>query len=144
MQHNKFCWIIETVRLEPYEKAHAMIVVEKLRTAYCVALKDGKFLMVHNGKRNGWEMPGGKIHDERGQGLPSAVAHPLGLLPAVGDEHHALLHAAGVLDGVLIPLHEILVACDAHDRDPASPHLEHLVRERWCKGRDLNPRTTND
>ena len=63
--------ILETVRLEPYEKAHAMIVVEKLRTAYCVALKDGKFLMVHNGKRNGWEMPGGKI--ESGETVEEAA-----------------------------------------------------------------------
>lgn len=55
------CRILEIVGLEPYEKSHAMIVVEKPRTAYCVAMKDGKFLMVHNLKRNGWEMPGGKV-----------------------------------------------------------------------------------
>lgn len=57
------CKILEVVSLEPYEKAHAMIVVEKQRTAYCVAIKDGKFLMVRNPKRNGWEMPGGKIEE---------------------------------------------------------------------------------
>lgn len=65
------CRILETVSLEPYEKAHAMIVVEKQRTAYCVAMKDGKFLMVHNKKRNGWEMPGGKI--ESGESIEDAA-----------------------------------------------------------------------
>lgn len=57
------CRVLESVSLEPYEKAHAMILVEKLRTAYCVVIKDGRFLMVHNPKRKGWEMPGGKIED---------------------------------------------------------------------------------
>ena len=65
------CRVLEVVKLEPYEKAHAMIVVEKLRTAYCVAMKDGKFLMVHNTKRNGWEMPGGKI--ESGESIEDAA-----------------------------------------------------------------------
>jgi 8-oxo-dGTP diphosphatase len=32
-----------------------------LKTVYTVAFKDGKFLMVFNPERNGWEMPGGKI-----------------------------------------------------------------------------------
>lgn len=54
------CRVTEIVSLEPYENAHAMIVLEKPRTAYCVAIKDSKFLMVHNLKRGGWEMPGGK------------------------------------------------------------------------------------
>ena len=57
------CKVLDVVSLEPYEKAHAMIVVEKQRTAYCVALKDGRFLMVHNPKRSGWEMPGGRIEE---------------------------------------------------------------------------------
>lgn len=65
------CKILEIVSLEPYEKAHAMIVVEKQRTAYCVAMKDGKFLMVRNPKRNGWEMPGGKI--EEGESIEDAA-----------------------------------------------------------------------
>ncbi len=65
------CRVLEVVKLEPYEKAHAMIVVEKLRTAYCVAMKDKKFLMVHNTKRNGWEMPGGKI--ESGESIEDAA-----------------------------------------------------------------------
>ena len=65
------CRVLEVVKLEPYEKAHAMIVVEKLRTAYCVAMKDKKFLMVHNIKRNGWEMPGGKI--ESGESIEDAA-----------------------------------------------------------------------
>lgn len=55
------CKILETTNLEPFEKSHAMIVVEKQRTAYCVIIRDGRFLMVFNPKRNGWEMPGGKI-----------------------------------------------------------------------------------
>ena len=55
------CKILEKVSLEPYEKSHMMIVVEKRMTAYCVAFKDGKVLMVFNKKRNGWEMPGGKL-----------------------------------------------------------------------------------
>lgn len=65
------CRILETVSLEPYEKAHAMIVVEKQRTAYCVAMKDGRFLMVYNPKRKGWEMPGGKI--ESGETVEDAA-----------------------------------------------------------------------
>ena len=65
------CRVLEVVSLEPYEKAHAMIVVEKQRTAYCVAMKDGKFLMVHNTERNGWEMPGGKI--EQGETVEDAA-----------------------------------------------------------------------
>ena len=65
------CRVLEVTSLEPYEKAHAMIVVEKQRTAYCVALKDGKFLMVHNTERNGWEMPGGKI--EQGETVEDAA-----------------------------------------------------------------------
>ncbi|MDR3282647.1 MAG: NUDIX domain-containing protein [Candidatus Methanoplasma sp.] len=31
------------------------------RTIYTVAFRDGMFLMVYNPKRDGWEMPGGKI-----------------------------------------------------------------------------------
>ena len=55
------CRILETVDLAPFEKDHVMIVVEKPRTVYTVAFKDGKYLMVYNPKRKGWEMPGGKI-----------------------------------------------------------------------------------
>jgi 8-oxo-dGTP diphosphatase len=31
------------------------------RTIYTIAFKGNEFLMVYNRKRNGWEMPGGKI-----------------------------------------------------------------------------------
>lgn len=65
------CRVLEVVDIEPYEKSHVVIVVEKQRTAYCVALKDGKFLMVRNPKRNGWEMPGGKI--EQGETVEEAA-----------------------------------------------------------------------
>ena len=65
------CKVLEVVDLEPYEKAHAMIVVEKQRTAYCVAMKDDKFLMVYNPKRKGWEMPGGRI--ESGETVEEAA-----------------------------------------------------------------------
>lgn len=58
---NRGCKILETVILEPYEKDHMMIAVEKQHTAYVVAFDGDRFLMVHNNKRNGWEMPGGKI-----------------------------------------------------------------------------------
>ena len=58
------CRVIESVPLDPYEKDHMMIVVEKLRTSYVVAFMDGRYLMVHNRKRNGWEMPGGKIEGD--------------------------------------------------------------------------------
>lgn len=33
------------------------------RTVYSVAFKDGKFLMVYNRKRKGWEMPGGHVEE---------------------------------------------------------------------------------
>lgn len=55
------CSILDITDLEPYEKAHAMIVVERSRTAYCVAMDGDSFLMVHNERRDGWEMPGGKV-----------------------------------------------------------------------------------
>lgn len=32
-----------------------------MTTVYTVAVSDGKFLMVFNEKRGGWEMPGGKV-----------------------------------------------------------------------------------
>lgn len=32
-------------------------------TVYTVAFRDGRFLMVFNTKRGGWEMPGGKMED---------------------------------------------------------------------------------
>ncbi len=53
--------ILETRSLEPYEKDHVMIVVERPRTAYCVAFDGDKFLMIYHPRRKGWEMPGGKI-----------------------------------------------------------------------------------
>lgn len=34
-----------------------------MRTVYTVAFSDGRFLMVYNPKRKGWEMPGGRIED---------------------------------------------------------------------------------
>lgn len=55
--------ILDVVNLEPYEKDHAMIAAERPRTVYSVAVEDGKFMMVFNPKRDGWEMPGGKIED---------------------------------------------------------------------------------
>lgn len=66
------CIILETVDLAPYEKDHMMIVVEKPRSVYTVALKDGKVLMVYNPRRKGWEMPGGKI--EPGETAREAAA----------------------------------------------------------------------
>jgi 8-oxo-dGTP diphosphatase len=32
-----------------------------MRFVYCIAFRDGEFLMVFNPKRAGWEMPGGKV-----------------------------------------------------------------------------------
>ena len=34
-----------------------------MRTAYCIAFCGDRFLMVYNPKRNGWEMPGGKVEE---------------------------------------------------------------------------------
>lgn len=59
------CSVDEMISLEPYEKDHAMAVVRRPRTVYCAVIRDGEFLMVYNGKRRGWEMPGGKM--ERGE-----------------------------------------------------------------------------
>ena len=51
--------------LEPYEKDHVMIVAERSRTSYVVAFDDfGRFLMVYHPRRNGWEMPGGKVEKD--------------------------------------------------------------------------------
>jgi fibrillarin-like pre-rRNA processing protein len=55
------CLVEELVSLEPYEKDHAMAIVRRPRTVYCVAMGEDGFLMVYNEKRNGWEMPGGKM-----------------------------------------------------------------------------------
>ena len=53
--------VLDMRSLEPYEKDHEMIVVERPRTAYCVAFEGDKFLMVYHPRRKGWEMPGGKL-----------------------------------------------------------------------------------
>ena len=34
-----------------------------MRTAYCIAFRGDCFLMVYNPRREGWEMPGGKVED---------------------------------------------------------------------------------
>lgn len=34
-----------------------------MRTAYCIAFRGDRFLMVYNPKRAGWEMPGGKVEE---------------------------------------------------------------------------------
>ena len=43
-----------------------------MRTAYAVAFKDGRFLMVWHERRGGWEMPGG--HVEEGETSEQAAA----------------------------------------------------------------------
>lgn len=53
--------VLDMRSLEPYEKDHVMIVVERPRTAYCVAFGEEGFLMVYHPRRKGWEMPGGKL-----------------------------------------------------------------------------------
>ena len=42
-----------------------------MNTVYTVAFKDGKFLMVFNPERDGWEMPGGKM--EEGEDVKDAA-----------------------------------------------------------------------
>ena len=42
-----------------------------MRTVYCIAFRGDEFLMVYNPKRQGWEMPGGKV--EEGESDPEAV-----------------------------------------------------------------------
>ncbi len=64
--------VLDMRSLEPYEKDHVMIVVERPRTAYCVAFEGDRFLMVYNPKRKGWEMPGGKL--ETGETPEQAAA----------------------------------------------------------------------
>ncbi len=34
-----------------------------MRTAYCIAFRGDRFLMVYNPRREGWEMPGGKVEE---------------------------------------------------------------------------------
>lgn len=34
-----------------------------MRTAYCIAFRGNRFLMVYNPRREGWEMPGGKVEE---------------------------------------------------------------------------------
>ena len=42
-----------------------------MRTTYGIALREGKFLMVYNPKRSGWEMPGGKV--ESGESFEEGI-----------------------------------------------------------------------
>lgn len=42
-----------------------------MNSVYSVAFRDGKFLMVFNPERDGWEMPGGKI--EVGENVKEAA-----------------------------------------------------------------------
>ena len=65
------CKVLEVVDLAPYEKDHAMIVIEKQKTVYSVAISEEKFMMVFNPKRKGWEMPGGRI--ETGETVEEAA-----------------------------------------------------------------------
>ncbi len=53
--------VLDMRSLEPHEKDHVMIVVERPRTSYCVAFDGDCFLMVYHPRRKGWEMPGGKL-----------------------------------------------------------------------------------
>jgi 8-oxo-dGTP diphosphatase len=55
--------VLDMRSLEPFEKDHVMIVVERPRTAYCVAFEGDRFLMVYHPRRKGWEMPGGKLEE---------------------------------------------------------------------------------
>ena len=34
-----------------------------MRYVYCIAFEDDDFIMVFNPRRNGWEMPGGKVEE---------------------------------------------------------------------------------
>ncbi|MCQ2052811.1 MAG: NUDIX hydrolase [archaeon] len=52
---------IQKANLNIRKGFHKVTVTEKRRTTYCVVLDKKRFLMVYNTKRNGWEMPGGKI-----------------------------------------------------------------------------------
>ena len=47
------------------------------------------------------------------QRLPGAVAHAVGLLGILNDKSASLCHVARMLDGVLILLHQVAVACHA-------------------------------
>lgn len=65
--------ILDSRRIDPYEKDHMVIVVRRPRTVYAVAFDaDGRFLMVRHPRRNGWEMPGGKT--EAGETVQEAAA----------------------------------------------------------------------
>ena len=55
--------VLDLRSMEPFEKDHVMIVVERPRTAYCVAFEGDRFLMVYHPRRKGWEMPGGKLEE---------------------------------------------------------------------------------
>lgn len=47
--------------LNVLKKFDEITITEERQTTYCVVLDKKRFLMVYNMKRNGWEMPGGKI-----------------------------------------------------------------------------------
>ena len=56
--------------------------------------------------------------DERGDGVPGAVAEPFRARPAVADEDLAELHFAGVLDRVFVLRDQVVMPDDLLDRDP--------------------------
>ena len=68
----------------------------------------------------------GQRHHKGGQGVPGAVAEALRLLSAVGKEHLALPHIAGVFDGVFVPLDQVVVAGHPHDGDSYLLQTAHL------------------
>ena len=65
---------------------------------------------------------GPRQHEGR-QRVPGAGTEALRALPAVGDEGLPLFHVAGVLDGVLVLLDQIVVARHALDGDADLFHI---------------------
>ena len=51
----------------------------------------------------------GQRHHKSGNAIPCAVTEAIGLGSAIGDQNLSFFHIAGVVDGILVLLHQIRV-----------------------------------
>ena len=65
-------------------------------------------------------------HYKRRHALPSALTKPFRLFPTIGYEDLSFFHIAGMLQRVLITLHQILVTSFTHNGDFNLPHIRIL------------------
>ena len=65
----------------------------------------------------------GKLFDEFFHALPCRGAKPFRFLPASGDKDLPLAYVAGVLEGIFVFLHQVVIMRLAHDDYFAIKHF---------------------